>query len=151
MSTRSIWSTEYRTEWKSKGCEMRWLKYYKTIGCKSRFYKAVKRLSRPIAWTWWRNRFITSEREFLLKVLQALKWAVHSIFCHFLFHFHLNVKDSQKCLICERALLSYNANLLQRLKIFECSHAYHEDCLTNSVNWALFNLFVTYIFEMYLN
>ena len=42
------------------------------------------------------------------------------------------VYDDQKCLVCDEALMVSNFNLQRGLKIFECKHAFHDDCLQNS-------------------
>jgi len=43
------------------------------------------------------------------------------------------IEEGQRCLVCEGLLIS-GINLLRRMKVFQCSHAYHEDCLEISVN-----------------
>ena len=48
----------------------------------------------------------------------------------------VSVEENQKCLVCEGLLIS-GLNLLRRLKVFECKHAYHEDCLQLSVSYLI--------------
>jgi hypothetical protein len=40
----------------------------------------------------------------------------------------VSVEETQRCLVCEAPLISA-LSALRRLKVFECRHAYHEDCL----------------------
>ena len=41
--------------------------------------------------------------------------------------------ETQKCVVCEETLLVTNVNMLKRLKVFQCKHTYHEECLQQSV------------------
>lgn len=41
------------------------------------------------------------------------------------------VDDFQKCLICDSSLISPSANTLKRVKVFECKHAFHDECIAN--------------------
>ena len=45
------------------------------------------------------------------------------------------VEDMQKCMVCEEALIFSNVNMLKRLKVFQCKHTYHEECLQQSVSF----------------
>lgn len=40
----------------------------------------------------------------------------------------VSVEEGQKCVVCEAVLIS-PLSALRRLTVFECRHAYHEDCL----------------------
>ena len=42
-------------------------------------------------------------------------------------------KDDQKCLICDSFLISSNLNILKRVKVFECKHAFHDECIQQMV------------------
>ena len=42
------------------------------------------------------------------------------------------VDDVQKCLICDALLICPSVNALKRIKVFECKHAYHEECITQN-------------------
>ena len=48
------------------------------------------------------------------------------------------VEDMQKCVVCEEALIVSNVNMLKRLKVFQCKHTYHEECLQQSVSRIIF-------------
>jgi len=36
----------------------------------------------------------------------------------------------QNCLICDAPLISSNVNILKRIKVFECKHAFHDECIS---------------------
>ncbi|CAF0718867.1 unnamed protein product [Brachionus calyciflorus] len=42
-----------------------------------------------------------------------------------------SVSEDQKCLACDEPLIAFNFNLARPLKIFNCKHAFHEDCIQN--------------------
>ena len=46
----------------------------------------------------------------------------------------ISVEEDQKCLICDGSLITSNVNLLKRIKVFECKHSFHEECVQKIVN-----------------
>lgn len=43
------------------------------------------------------------------------------------------VDDFQSCLICDIPLISLSANFLKRIKVFECKHSFHDECILQQV------------------
>jgi hypothetical protein len=43
------------------------------------------------------------------------------------------VDDLQSCLICDIPLISLSANFLKRIKVFECKHSFHDECILQQV------------------
>ncbi|RMZ95803.1 vacuolar sorting-associated 41 -like protein, partial [Brachionus plicatilis] len=41
----------------------------------------------------------------------------------------VSVDDDQKCPACDELLITFNVNMARGLKIFECRHSFHEDCI----------------------
>lgn len=59
----------------------------------------------------------------------------------------VGVEENQKCLICDDSLI-YGTNVLGKLKIFECKHGFHEDCIQLAVS---FNILILKLFFLFYN
>lgn len=49
----------------------------------------------------------------------------------------ISVEDDQKCPACDELLIVFNPNMTRGLKIFECRHSFHEDCIQENATCSI--------------